>query len=631
MCNSPIRYLSRRPGLLAAGFSLAAPLAYAQSPSTSNNLGQTPTFDRGAILLPKNWEDAATLTQFRTIKDAVGGAGVGAIEVLSPPGNWATSAFGTATLSVPGSTMSIEAAAVSSDRVVARTRNITNRMLSEPQSERSALSDLVRQFQPLRVPTVSVAQPAADIMFARGGPPPFERVDATAEGGTLGANGSVGAAIERARSLGIMVHERHIQKLPSAERVAAATSSRADQFAAQYGRTVEALGTILKNPGQDSLKAFRDQAAATRKALIDNWMTLSKDPAARRQAVQALSALELQPELKATYGVPTNFSPPSYRQVYLDSRRVVAVRAGGMNICSGMLLDDAWIMTAGHCFKGRDWADLRIVLGKDGFAFAKLEAKIVDLWPSPPPGQQQTDHIDYAFARISDSDFRAVIRGIDEQVAQVGGGPPELGPLCIKSEPLSLREPVYVIAQRLDDKKVHDHAYVRFPYKLSEENLAMVIAENGIELTRIAERLSNDASLRKTFIEGGEALLRDAYTKVTLADGRVHYEFRTTGSDFVQPRPFFGVDTDTFHGNSGGPVFSRNNTCIVGIFSGGAPDNFSDAAATSRQHEFVTPIAEVLLDLRRAAAGLDEAAQDDVNANRRALLDTLNRLEKQVR
>jgi hypothetical protein len=68
-------------------------------------------------------------------------------------------------------------------------------------------------------------------------------------------------------------------------------------------------------------------------------------------------------------------------------------------------------------------------------------------------------------------------------------------------------------------------------------------------------------------------------------------------AEATSKRPMFGFDTDTVEGNSGGTVFGRTDACILGVFNGGQPDGVLISEASWREHEFATPIAEVVEDL----------------------------------
>jgi hypothetical protein len=88
----------------------------------------------------------------------------------------------------------------------------------------------------------------------------------------------------------------------------------------------------------------------------------------------------------------------------------------------------------------------------------------------------------------------------------------------------------------------------------------------------------------------------------------------------------FGFDTDTQSGNSGGPVYSRVDVCVVGVFGGGRPDNVKITEATWKEHEFATPLSAVLKDLKAYdAATLVEPAD---RANVAALLAAIAGLQQ---
>jgi hypothetical protein len=65
-------------------------------------------------------------------------------------------------------------------------------------------------------------------------------------------------------------------------------------------------------------------------------------------------------------------------------------------------------------------------------------------------------------------------------------------------------------------------------------------------------------------------------------------------------QPKVGIVADTFRGNSGSPVFDRDNHCIAGILTGGAPDLGQRLGASWQFHETVLPMPAILADLKES-------------------------------
>jgi hypothetical protein len=64
-------------------------------------------------------------------------------------------------------------------------------------------------------------------------------------------------------------------------------------------------------------------------------------------------------------------------------------------------------------------------------------------------------------------------------------------------------------------------------------------------------------------------------------------------------QPKIGIVADTFTGNSGSPVYDRDDHCIVGILTGGAPDSGQRQGASWQFHETVLPMPAILSDLQQ--------------------------------
>jgi hypothetical protein len=68
-------------------------------------------------------------------------------------------------------------------------------------------------------------------------------------------------------------------------------------------------------------------------------------------------------------------------------------------------------------------------------------------------------------------------------------------------------------------------------------------------------------------------------------------------------RPTIGADSDTFHGNSGSPAFSRRSHKVVGLLFAGEDDVDEAWSPGWRSHEAILPITEVIAHLDAALPG----------------------------
>ena len=72
-------------------------------------------------------------------------------------------------------------------------------------------------------------------------------------------------------------------------------------------------------------------------------------------------------------------------------------------------------------------------------------------------------------------------------------------------------------------------------------------------------------------------------------------------------QPTIGANSDTYHGNSGSPVYSRRSHEVVGIFTEGEPDVAAPFQAGWRRHEAAIPVTVIVQQLDRLAAAWRKA------------------------
>jgi hypothetical protein len=132
---------------------------------------------------------------------------------------------------------------------------------------------------------------------------------------------------------------------------------------------------------------------------------------------------------------------------------------------------------------------------------------------------------------------------------------------------------------------VHDAGHVYLPFRLRPrqfEDLKMEIEVDFADLED-ADRLRLLDQFVASYVERTDG----ASTVLEL------YDTRFGG------QPKLGIVADTFQGNSGSPVFDRDDHCIAGILTGGAPDIGQRLGASWQLHETVLPMPAILADLRQ--------------------------------
>lgn len=517
-----------------------------------------------------------------------------------------------------------------SERVTALANAVADTVTREDAGNRSILSDVQKSFQNQRAPSLTmltkagtpidfgtisfvrdVAQATASVQAA--GPVALANTAARAVG-TLNVNETIAAQLLQAEAAG-QIDLSTFRFLPSKDRVGKSLGQAALQPLAQaYNSVSDAYVELLKTPRSAAAQRKLTRVAEEyRSAYIATFDITESDLDARRAAANVHNALARQAQLKAIYNIDTNFPPLSYRQIYDFSRRIVRIRASGQTICSGLALSTHWVVTAGHCMSGRSATDLQVVFEMDDVGVSARAITVVDTWPSPAPGANDQDSIDYVFLRVAEhTDVRGLFDFL-EPTTSVADSPETL---CVRSQSLGFKEPVFAIGYpRGDRKTVHDYSHVWFPFRVTDEEFKWMRAE-----TYARAKLVGDQFGDTTYGDRVVKDLENAYRKASnAADPRRSYFAGAAGTVL---RPVFGIDTDTFHGNSGSPVFDRRNRCLVGIFAGGARDELRVPEASWKQHEFATPISEIMTHLRSVPAQV--GASSDIQKFRDGLLTLLS-------
>lgn len=297
---------------------------------------------------------------------------------------------------------------------------------------------------------------------------------------------------------------------------------------------------------------------------------------------------------KTIYDLPSNFEPTSYSKIAQQAQRVVGLSRSGATFCTGYLLNDEWAVTAGHCFRGvtkttsqtNPFPGLKVSFE----ANSDDQYQVEQVWPWPPPGKLESDDLDYAFVKV----------GSTNQGQRVVDNHPNLPEVCFGFQPLGLNAPVYVIGHpQGGTMMVHDHAYVRYPFQVDQNTYTQLHLETALAFQDDQERADVMAQFE------------NAYREIS-ADGETFFQYfgsRFTGVE----RPMFGIDTDTYSGNSGSAVFDRRSHCVIGVFNAGSPD-FRQAFDVSWQdHEVSVPFNQVYVDITARMQDSSEAPSELLN------------------
>jgi Trypsin-like peptidase domain len=309
----------------------------------------------------------------------------------------------------------------------------------------------------------------------------------------------------------------------------------------------------------------------------------------RRAAVRALA--DVRQELKAIYGDYDNYPPWSYQQIFANSQSVVALAEPGQQnqaLCSGVLIARDLVLTAGHCFKQHDPQELQVWFGFVETAGGGLPAPVgfdvVELVAPPPERQREF------LERAAEERFDAEVPDYAILRFDPNGGPglaPEVAPQCLRQADIRRGRPVYVVGYPKGTREtVHDAGRVYLPFRQTPRQFETLKKEIEVDFADLedADRLRLLNEFTASYVER-----QDGATSV--------FELHDTR---FGGQPKVGIVADTFRGNSGSPVFDRDNHCIAGILTGGAPDLGQRLGASWQFHETVLPMPAILADLKES-------------------------------
>lgn len=297
---------------------------------------------------------------------------------------------------------------------------------------------------------------------------------------------------------------------------------------------------------------------------------MAKDPSdrkARDELVQLF--IKVRRSNKSIYGRPDFYASNSYLRMYQVSHSAVgiATRDDSRLICSGVAIAPKLVLTARHC--------LKMVVPQE-----------LDVWLDYEAGQAGPSATVRVERRVAEGDKLETGDSFDYVVLELAQEVPPFGGTtvvqCLSEARLRRDQPIYVVGHPAGSPRtIHDNAWVLFPFATTGAGLA--------ELLMLVEAEFRESKDRERWIQQ----FRDSYRPD--ASGELFLNF----SRRFGRQPIVAAEADTFHGNSGAPVFDRMTHSVVGIVVAGEEDSPDPWQPGWRRHEAIIPASQIIADLAR--------------------------------
>jgi hypothetical protein len=321
------------------------------------------------------------------------------------------------------------------------------------------------------------------------------------------------------------------------------------------------------------LRALRQATDTAQQQVV---MAYKSVPEADRDEQRALveQHAELRRLEKSLYGRDDRYPPQTYERIYANSRGAFALRAKNEDKprCSAVLIGERLALTNNHCILEEAPDEFEAVFDyEDDLAGNRMPRKVFPI----------------ADIRLTDEDARGKLDFVLLELGANADGalPGTAYPVqCLAPAPVRRDEPLYVVGFPLGEPRtVHDNTFVYFPHRLSEDEYVELKLLVSAEFASVEEE-------ERSYREGKLKEFSDSYRR-NENGGNPFYEYISVR---FGEQPTIGVDSDTYRGNSGSPVYHRRSHAVVGLLFDGQEDLSQPWAPGWRSHEAVLPIAKVI-------------------------------------
>ena len=376
----------------------------------------------------------------------------------------------------------------------------------------------------------------------------------------------------------------------------------------EVGRTLQ-LGEMSAADSRDVIRSQEIKAAAeVSKAVLD---TLEANDGTLEQIIGLQELIEqieeeikgLEPPIsdelaelsaveKTLYVGGREYSPGVYRRIAINTQGSVGLKIvpGSDKVyCSGAVIGEDLILTARHCLFNLIAEEvIQIPINKIRVVFDfetginRKEKRIESVIAMGDRSADPAKDLDFAVLKVSDIPPPSVVLMVEDGIVR-----PSERKVCMTTANLQREEEIYVVGHPKEQSRtVADNGQVLFPYIVSEEVLGLLHLSVLKELR--VEAGSDDATSERIF----ELLRRWTDSYKDQGDGMYLHNSRA-----FHGRPTLGIQSNTYGGSSGGPVFSKVYNRLVGVFRSGEFDGKALLEGGWENHESALPIELVITDM----------------------------------
>lgn len=337
---------------------------------------------------------------------------------------------------------------------------------------------------------------------------------------------------------------------------------------------------LAPDASEADLRQLKQATDVAQQQVVAAYKTLPEGDRSEQRALVEQHA-ELRRLEKSLYGRDDRYPPQTYERIYANSRGAFALRSRNEDKprCSAVLIGERLALTNNHCIFEEAPDEFEAMFDyEDDLAGNQLPRKTFPVNAIRLTDEDERGKLDFVLLEL----------GANE----TGALPGALYPVqCLSTARVLRDEPLYVVGYPLGEPRtVHDNTFVYFPFRLSEDEY--------IELKLlVSAEFDSIAAEEQSYREGKLKEFVDSYQRREDGDAP-YYEYISVR--FGQ-QPTIGVDSDTYRGNSGSPVYHRRSHAVVGLLFDGQEDLSQPWAPGWRSHEAVLPIAKVIERLDAAA------------------------------